>query len=87
MNINNPEDDKKMEDLKKEFTQLFQEWDKKLEDVNLEEINKYMSIVNEFMEDDGWVPERDGRTMEDIEKDYKKEMGDEDCDEGLYKDN
>ena len=34
-----------------------------------------------------WIPERDGRTLEDIELDYKNEIGDEDCDEGLYKDN
>ena len=46
-----------------------------------------MGIWTDFMEGDGWVPERDGRTMEDMERDRRDDMGDEDCDEGLYKDN
>lgn len=85
--INTPENERDMDSLQEEFTKLFQEWDEKLKDVNLDEIEKYMSVVNEFMESDGWVPERDGKTMEDIERDRKDEMGDEDEDEGLYKDN
>ena len=85
--INTPENERDMDSLQEEFTKLFQGWDEKLKDVNLDEIEKYMSVVNEFMESDGWVPERDGKTMEDIERDRKDEMGDEDEDEGLYKDN
>ena len=85
--INTPENERDMDSLKEEFTKLFQEWDNKLKDVNLDEIDKYMDIVNKFMDVDGWVPERDGKTMEDIERDGRDEMGDEDCDEGLYKDN
>ena len=46
---------------------------------------------NKWLESDEhrmmWIPERDGRTLEDIELDYKNEMGDEDEDEGLHKDN
>ena len=85
--INTPENERDMDSLKEEFTKLFQEWDNKLKDVNLDEIDKYMDIVNKFMDVDGWVPERDGKTMEDIEKDGRDDMGDEDSDEGLYKDN
>ena len=85
--INTPENERDMDSLQEEFTKLFQGWDEKLKDVNLDEIEKYMSVVNEFMESDGWVPERDGKTMEDIEKDGRDDMGDEDSDEGLYKDN
>ena len=85
--INTPENERDMDSLKEEFTKLFQEWDNKLKDVNLDEIDKYMNIVNNFMDIDGWVPERDGKTMEDIEKDGRDDMGDEDCDEGLHKDN
>ena len=85
--ITTPENERDMDSLKEEFTKLFQEWDNKLKDVNLDEIDKYMNIVNNFMEGDGWVPERDGKTMEDIEKDGRDDMGDEDEDEGLHKDN
>ena len=85
--INTPENERDMDSLKEEFTKLFQEWDNKLKDVNLDEIDKYMNIVNNFMDIDGWVPERDGKTMEDIEKDGRDDMGDEDEDEGLHKDN
>ena len=85
--INTPENERDMDSLKEEFTKLFQEWDDKLKDVNLDEIDKYMNIVNNFMDVDGWVPERDGKTMEDIEKDGRDDMGDEDEDEGLHKDN
>ena len=85
--INTPENERDMDSLQEEFTKLFQEWDNKLKDVNLDEIDKYMDIVNKFMDVDGWVPERDGKTMEDIEKDGRDDMGDEDEDEGLYKDN
>ena len=85
--INTPENERDMDSLKEEFTKLFQEWDTKLKDVNLDEIDKYMNIVNNFMDVDGWVPERDGKTMEDIEKDGRDDMGDEDEDEGLHKDN
>ena len=85
--INTPENERDMDSLKEEFTKLFQEWDNKLKDVNLDEIDKYMDIVNNFMDIDGWVPERDGKTMEDIEKDGRDDMGDEDEDEGLHKDN
>ena len=85
--INTPENERDMDSLKEEFTKLFQEWDNKLKDVNLDEIDKYMDIVNKFMDVDGWVPERDGKTMEDIEKDGRDDMGDEDEDEGLHKDN
>ena len=80
----NPEN---MSKLKEEFSKLFHEWDHKLKDVNLNEIDKYMGIWTDFMEGDGWVPERDGRTMEDIERDHRNDMGDGDCDEGLEKDN
>ena len=80
----NPEN---MSKLKEEFSKLFHEWDHKLKYVNLNEIDKYMGIWTDFMEGDGWVPERDGRTMEDIERDHRNDMGDEDCDEGLEKDN
>ena len=80
----NPEN---MNKLKEEFSKLFHEWDHKLKDVNLNEIDKYMGIWTDFMESDGWVPERDGRTMEDMERDRRDDMGDEDCDEGLEKDN
>ena len=85
--ITTPENERDMDSLKEEFTKLFQEWDNKLKDVNLDEIDKYMDIVNNFMDIDGWVPERDGKTMEDIEKDGRDDMGDEDEDEGLHKDN
>ena len=85
--INTPENERDMDSLQEEFTKLFQEWDNKLKDVNLDEIDKYMDIVNKFMDVDGWVPERDGKTMEDIEKDGRDDMGDEDEDEGLHKDN
>jgi hypothetical protein len=88
--ITTPENERDMDSLKEEFSKLFQEWDTKLKDVNLDDIEKYMGIWTDFMEGDGWVPERDGRTMEDMENDYKEEMkdrGDEDCDEGLEKDN
>ena len=85
--INTPENERDMDSLQEEFTKLFQEWDNKLKDVNLDEIDRYMDIVNKFMDVDGWVPERDGKTMEDIEKDGRDDMGDEDEDEGLHKDN
>ena len=88
--INTPESDIDMEKTKEKFTKLFSEWDHKLKDVNLEEIHKTFAVFTDMMEGDGWVPERDGRTMEDMENDYKEEMkdrGDEDCDEGLEKDN
>jgi len=85
--ITTPENERDMDSLKEEFSKLFQEWDTKLKDVNLDEIDRYMDIVNKFMDVDGWVPERDGKTMEDIERDGRDDMGDEDSDEGLYKDN
>ena len=86
----NPEKDIDMEKTKESFTKLFSDWDDKLKDVNLDDIDKYMGIWTEFMEGNTWVPERDGRTMEDMENDHKDDMkdrGDEDCDEGLEKDN
>ena len=62
--ITTPENERDMDSLKEEFSKLFQEWDTKLKDVNLDEIDRYMDIVNKFMDVDGWVPERDGKTME-----------------------
>jgi len=51
--ITTPENERDMDSLKEEFSKLFQEWDTKLKDVNLDEIDRYMDIVNKFMDVDG----------------------------------
>ena len=71
MNINPPKNDDSMGRMKELF--LEQQYINQAMDSLMDEDYHYKQWLNSQEAHDMWIPERDGRTLEDIERETKEE--------------